>query len=1157
MIKKIMNLNLLCQHGKSKLLSSVVFICIAMNVEVYAQQVWNFSFTGNQQTFSVPSTGPYKIEVWGAQGGNGLTTTGGRGGYAVGTTTLTGGSTVFVFVGGAGTTSNGGYNGGGAGGIDVGSAQNGGGGGGASDVRVGGTGLANRIIVAGGGAGGGRNGTTGVGGGLTGTASTNYSSGYGGGPGTQVSGGLAFTTTRGAQNGSLGLGGRGSTNFNAAGGGGGGGGYYGGGGGTSTANHGSGWSAGGGGGSSYISGLTSASTVAGNASMPNPTGGNMVGRTGNGYVRITLLYGSSITSTTNVSCNAGNNGSLTVTVNGGTSPYDYAWSNGSTTLNSTSLTNTISSLVAGTYTVTITDNNNSTTTATATVTQPTAVSVTATSVNVSCFGGSNGTATASATGGTGNKTFVWNTGGTTATITGLSAGTYTVTATDANGCTATTTRVITQPAAAVSVTATSVNVSCNAGSNGSASATATGGTGNKTFLWSNGSTSANITGLAAGTYTVTATDANGCTATTTRTITQPTALSATATVTTNVGCNGGSNGSASATATGGTGTKTYAWSNGSTTSTATGLSAGTHTVTVTDANNCTTTATVSITEPTALTASTTNTGNVSCNGDSTGSASAAGNGGTAPYTYAWSNSAATAAITGLPAGSYTVTITDGNNCTASSTVAITEPTALVAAIDSQLNVACDPDTNGYASVLATGGTAPYTYAWSNGGSMISTNTLDTGAYMVTVTDALGCTQEAGDTIIAIDSIVPTVLTQNIMVYLDSSGVAMIDVMSIDSGSFDNCVVDTMYLDTNMFDCNAIGMNTVVLTVVDAVGNMASASAMVTVADTLAPVLMVQDVTIFLDANGNATLTAIDVDNGSMDNCGIDSMTVDLSSFTCNDLGTVPVMVTAVDGSGNSSMASVVVTIADNMAPMMVANDLTIYLDSTGNGSISMSAVNAGSSDNCDMFMMLSDSLFTCSDEGNNMVALIGTDLSGNIGVDSFMVTVIDTHNQIAAITGFMEREQGAVVDYMVDSVAGATYEWTVTNGTGVANGSMITVTWNADTTMGSLEVIQTTSLGCADTASNMITLWALGADDAIEAGMMIFPNPTRGEITLRSLAIGYHDLTVYDMVGNKVLELKSAEFGSDYKMDLSKLAKGQYHLVIRGAQQAVYSIVVQ
>ena len=180
----------------------------------------SFSYTGGVQTFTAPATGNYNIVLRGGRGGNGLNTQGGFGGEATGGLALTAGQTISVYIGGQGGNAGGpvGWNGGGQGGIDVGAGQHAGSGGGGSDIRVGGTALANRVIVAGGGGGGGRDGVTGVGGGSSGTTSANYNSGIGGTGGTQVGGGLAGILTRGATNGSLGQGGAGSTGYNAAGG---------------------------------------------------------------------------------------------------------------------------------------------------------------------------------------------------------------------------------------------------------------------------------------------------------------------------------------------------------------------------------------------------------------------------------------------------------------------------------------------------------------------------------------------------------------------------------------------------------------------------------------------------------------------------------------------------------------------------------------------------------------------------------------------------------------------------------------------------------------------------------------------------------------------------------------------------------------------------
>jgi hypothetical protein len=293
-------------------------------------------------------------------------------------------------------------------------------------------------------------------------------------------------------------------------------------------------------------------------------------------------------------------------------------------------------------------------------------------------------------------------------------------------------------AASMTTSAVSTSVSCNGGCNGTATVTASGGTPGYTYNWApSGGTNATASGLCAGAYTVTVTDAAACTSVSTVTITQPTMITS---VTTgqNVTCNGGCNGIAAVNATGGTPGYSYNWlPSGGSGATATGLCAGAYTVTITDANGCTSVNSVTITEPSAMSVSQTQT-NVSCNGDCTGSAMVMVSGGSPGYTYNWAPSGGTSDMaTGLCAGNYTCVITDVNMCSTSSTFSITEPAVLSVAASST------PDNgsgNGTATANATGGTPGYTYNWAPGGQTDQTATgLTTGTYTVVVTDANGCT----------------------------------------------------------------------------------------------------------------------------------------------------------------------------------------------------------------------------------------------------------------------------------------------------------------------------------------------------------------------------------------------------------------------------------
>ncbi|MBK8845743.1 MAG: SprB repeat-containing protein [Bacteroidetes bacterium] len=430
---------------------------------------------------------------------------------------------------------------------------------------------------------------------------------------------------------------------------------------------------------------------------------------------------------TNVLCNGGSTGSATVTVANGTSPYTYVWSNSATDASATGLS-------AGTYTVTVTDANGCIATCSYTVTEPAALTASCSGTNLVCNGASNGTATVTATDGTPGYTYLWSNGSTDASQTGLTAGAYTVTVTDANGCTATCSYTVTEPTA-VAAACSGTGTTSIGGSDGTASVVASGGTPGYTYLWSNGNTTTSQTGLIAGTYTVTVTDVNGCTGNCSYTVVDPVVIIATCSGT-NVSCNGGSDGSASVTQSGGMMPYTYLWSNGGTDASQTGLAAGTYTVTVTDFFGNTGTCSYTLTEPALLTSTCSGT-NVTCNGGSDGSASVTESGGTSPYAYLWNNSATTAAITGLTAGTYKVTVTDANGCTATCEYTVTEPAALMASC-SGTNVSCNGGTDGSASVIASGGTSPYGYVWSNGGTDASQTGLVAGTYTVTVTDANVC-----------------------------------------------------------------------------------------------------------------------------------------------------------------------------------------------------------------------------------------------------------------------------------------------------------------------------------------------------------------------------------------------------------------------------------
>ncbi|MCC7302422.1 MAG: gliding motility-associated C-terminal domain-containing protein [Bacteroidia bacterium] len=363
-----------------------------------------------------------------------------------------------------------------------------------------------------------------------------------------------------------------------------------------------------------------------------------------------------------------------------------------------------------------------------------------------CANTCDGTVTANPSSGTPPYTYLWTPGNyTTQTVTGLCAGTYSCVITDANSQTVTGSFTVTAPPP-VALTATSTNILCFGQCTGTASANGSGGTGTLGYSWSNSSTTQSLTGLCQGTYTVTMTDANGCSITSSVTITEPPLLTSSATFT-DVTCFGAANGTASVTASGGTSGYTYSWSpSGGNQSTASNLGPNTYTVTVTDANGCTSTSTVTIIQPTQL-ITTSNGSSVPCAGSCTGIGTTSASGGTGNLTYSWSpGNMTTTNPTGLCAGTYTVTVTDANGCTSTDTIQVVQPPAILLSTTVQ-DASCN-ESNGNATVTATNGNAPYSYSWSPSGGTAATGTgLGAGTYTVTVTDATGCTSTATATVI--------------------------------------------------------------------------------------------------------------------------------------------------------------------------------------------------------------------------------------------------------------------------------------------------------------------------------------------------------------------------------------------------------------------------
>ncbi|WP_207494385.1 FG-GAP-like repeat-containing protein [Aridibaculum aurantiacum] len=256
------------------------------------------------------------------------------------------------------------------------------------------------------------------------------------------------------------------------------------------------------------------------------------------------------------------------------------------------------------------------------------------------------------------------------------------------------------------------------------------------------------------------------------------------------------------------------------------------------------------------------------------------------------------------------------------------------------------------------------------------------------TDAAGNKSTCSFNVTVTDNEPPTVVTQNITVQLDATGQAIITPSQVDDGSSDACGIQSMSLSKTSFDCSNVGANTVTLTVTDANGNPASATAVVTVEDNVAPTVVTQAITVQLDASGQATITPSQVDNGSSDACGIQSMSLSKTSFDCSNVGANTVTLTVTDVNGNPGSATAVVTVEDKVKPTVLSKNITVNL-ANGNVTITPAQVDNGSHDACGIqSMSLDKTSFNCTQIGNHTVTLTVIDQNGNTSSATATVTVV-------------------------------------------------------------------------------------------------------------------------------------------------------------------------
>ncbi len=465
-----------------------------------------------------------------------------------------------------------------------------------------------------------------------------------------------------------------------------------------------------------------------------------------------------------VSCNGGNDGSAEITVTGGTGPLSFSWSGQGSGFSSTD--EDPNSMPADSYDLEITDANgcNQSFTSFVTITEPTAVSVVLNSTsNISCHGENTGRASITVSGGSTPYSFNWTGKNTGAISTAedpvdLLADTYELTITDNNGCIYfyDDFLTLTEPAdISVSIDQL-VDVNCNGEATGAIAILVSGGTPNYSFAWTGpdgfSASTKDLSGLKAGEYSLSITDANGCEKSflNLATIQQNTAISASFSLN-HLSCNGGSDGAIDITPSGGTPDYSYSWTGpnnfSSTDEDISGLLAGSYTLTITDALNCSQSMPAQeLTEPAGLTVTAT-TSHIDCFGANNGHIDLDVSGGSPPYSFAWTGpsgfTSASEDISGLAPGSYSIDITDSNGCSKSyPDIATINESPEIKVLSTASNISCGGLTDGTIDIAVSGGTGSYSFAWSGPSGFTATTEdisgLSAGSYSLEVSDGNGC-----------------------------------------------------------------------------------------------------------------------------------------------------------------------------------------------------------------------------------------------------------------------------------------------------------------------------------------------------------------------------------------------------------------------------------
>ncbi|MCI4651730.1 T9SS type A sorting domain-containing protein, partial [Phaeodactylibacter sp.] len=513
--------------------------------------------------------------------------------------------------------------------------------------------------------------------------------------------------------------------------------------------------------------------------------------------------------------------------------------------------------------------------------------------------------------------------------------------------------------------------------------------------------------------------------------------------------------------------------------------------------------------------------------------------------------------------SVTLTATDvnGNSSTCTSAVTV-EDNIAPEALCEDATVQLDAFGNGALSAAQVdGGSGDPCGVSSLSLSQTSFDCSDVGIRSVTLTatDVNGNSSTCTANVTVVDNVAPQALCEDVTVQLDAFGNGALSTAQVDGGSGDPCSVSSLSLSQTSFDCEDVGSASVELTVTDLNGNSSTCTANVTVVDNVAPQALCEDVTVQLNASGSGSLTVNQVDGGSSDACGIASRSLNATGFDCGDIGTQPITLTVVDNNGNSSSCTATVTIADNVAPQALCQDLTVQLDDFGEGFLTAGQVNGGSNDACQIAMLnLDKTEFSCDDVGPQNVTLTATDNNGNSSSCTANITVEDNIAPVAqcqdltielGMNGSASITVADIENGSTDAcgVSGLALDITTFGIADVGDNTVtLTVTDDNDNSSTCTATV-TVENNFAPPTGGIESNRSQSKDSSVRYQAKVFPNPTLGVFTLRfeqPLQAPAHAI-LRNELGQVISQVTLTEGTKDHRWANVYLAAGLYYLEVQ------------